>query len=163
VRQLIFCHPNGRFVGMASPAAVIDGLSSNFPLLDEFNHRRRQTNASADTERETDRQVSIWNTLVGEKLGGDERQAKVGVRTQLLDRWLGERLITRCIQVDRQGLSMTQVQQIVDSLLPDVPVERVVDDTPAPGFALQVIDSDAFALELACEWVRADLPRTPVH
>jgi len=42
VRQLIFC-PNGRFVGMASPAAVIDGLSSNFPLLDEFNHRLRAT------------------------------------------------------------------------------------------------------------------------
>ena len=62
-----------RFAGMASPAAVIDGLSSNFPLLDEFNHRLRQTDASADTERETDRQVSTrccltfqwsaWRTL----------------------------------------------------------------------------------------------------
>src|SRR5262249_46656167 len=78
--------------------------------------------------------------------------------------WVG-----RCIRVDGNDLSMSQVQQIVDSLLPDVPVERF---TKAPvgspvgsagSFELLVVDRDAFALELAREWVRSGLPRSPVR
>jgi len=53
----------------------------------------------------------------------------------------------------RFGLSMNQVQQIVDSLLPDVPVQRR-KKAPATGFELLVVDRDAFALELAREWIR---------
>jgi len=58
---------------------------------------------------------------------------------------------------------MTQVQQIVDSLLPDVPVERWQGIGPAARAELQVVDRDAFALELAREWVRTGLPRNPVR
>jgi hypothetical protein len=57
---------------------------------------------------------------------------------------------------------MSQVQQIVDSLLPDVPVQRR-RKPPAEGFELLVVDRDAFALELAREWVRSGLPRSPVR
>lgn len=87
---------------------------------------------------------------------------KVGVRAPLLDRWLGERWVDRCIRVEGNDLSMTQVQQIVDSLLPDVPVERR-KKAPEEGFELLVDDRDAFALELAREWVRSGLPRSPVR
>jgi hypothetical protein len=59
-------------------------------------------------------------------------------------------------------LSMSQVQQIVDSLLPDVPVQRR-RKAPEDGFELLVVDRDAFALELAREWVRSGLPRSPVR
>jgi hypothetical protein len=164
VRQVAFLDHAGRFAGMASPAALVDGLAAAFPLLDEFGRRLRtqEPRATADTERETDRQVNTWNALVTEKLAGNERDAKVGVRAQLLAQWLGERLVSRCIQVDTEDLTMAQVQQIVDSLLPDVPVERRGRKAPSPPYELQLVDRDAFALELAREWVRAGIPRTPV-
>ena len=85
------------------------------------------------------------------------------VRAELLERWLGERLVTRCIRVDQQGLTMAQVQQTVDSLLPDVPIERVQATGPALTRGLQVVDRDAFAVELAREWVRTGIPRNPVR
>jgi hypothetical protein len=75
---------------------------------------------------------------------------------------LGERWVSRCIRVDGNDLSMSQVQQIVDSLLPDVPVQRG-RKLPATGYELLVVDRDAFALELAREWVRSGLPRSPVR
>jgi hypothetical protein len=87
----------------------------------------------------------------------------VGVRAELLERLLGERLIARCIHVDAQGLTMAQVQQIVESPLPDVPIDRLLADGPAPARELQVVDRDSFALELAREWVRAGLPRNPIR
>lgn len=88
---------------------------------------------------------------------------KVGVRAELLERLLGERLIARCIRVDAQGLTMAQVQQIVESPLPDVPIDRLLADRPSPEHALQVVDRDSFALELAREWVKAGLPRNPIR
>lgn len=163
VRQVVFLGHTGRFSGMASPAALVDGLAAAFPILDEFGRRLRgDAAASADTEREIDRQVNIWNLLVDEQLAGNEITVKVGVRSQLLERWLGERLISRCIQVDAKDLAMAQVQQIVDSLVPDVPVERRKTDATGVSYELQVVDRDAFALELAREWVRAGIPRSPV-
>jgi hypothetical protein len=56
---------------------------------------------------------------------------------------------------------MSQVQQIVDSLLPDVPLERH-QEAEEDQFKLLVVDRDAFALELAREWVRSGLPRSPI-
>ena len=84
------------------------------------------------------------------------------MRAPLLEQWLGERWVRRSIRVDSNDLSMTEVQQIVDSLLPDVPLQRR-KKAPAAGFELLVIDRDAFALELAREWVRSGLPRSPVR
>jgi len=95
-------------------------------------------------------------------LMGSEDKEKVGVRAQLLALWLGERWLSRCIRIDRQGLNMTQVQQIVDSLLPDVPVEYAATGSGQTS-GVMVVDRDAFALELAREWVRTGLPRTPVR
>jgi hypothetical protein len=59
-------------------------------------------------------------------------------------------------------LSMSQVQQIVDSQLPGVPVQRTGKATGA-GVELLVVDRDAFALELAREWVRSGLPRSSMR
>ena len=59
-------------------------------------------------------------------------------------------------------MSMSQVQQIVDSLLPDVPVQRRRRGTTL-GFELLVVDRDAFALELAREWVRSGVPRSQIR
>ena len=105
----------------------------------------------------------MWNLIHEPPKGPGEASAKVGVRAELLERWLGKRLVTRCIRVDQQGLTMAQVQQIVDSLLPDVPIERLQAGVANPGRELQVVDRDAFALELAREWVRAGIPRNPVR
>jgi hypothetical protein len=160
VRQLVFRGAHDRFCGMASPGAVIDRFGAAFPLCAEFLTQIRKGEASSDTERETDRQIAAWTAVFEPPTGPGERSVKVGVRAELLDRWLGERLVTRCIRVDQQGLTMAQVQQIVDSLLPDVPVERVQADGKRE---LQVVDRDAFALELAREWVRTGIPRNPVR
>jgi hypothetical protein len=164
VRQVVFCDAGGRFAGMASPAAIIDGLAGAFPLLDEFARQLRQDASSPDIERETNRQTDAWNAFVAQRVGpqSDESALKVGVRAPLLDRWLGERWVGRCIRVDANDLSMSQVQQVVDSLLADVPVQRR-RKAPESGFELLVVDRDAFALELAREWVRSGLPRSPVR
>jgi hypothetical protein len=173
VRQLVFCDANGGFVGMASPAAIFDALASAFPLLGEFARKLSLEPSSSDIEIETDRQTDAWNryletlplaplplpVLPQEK----EKSIKVGVRAPLLERWLGERWIGRCIRVEGSDLSMNQVQQIVDSLLPDVPVYHGKKAGADPGPELIVVDRDAFALELAREWVRSGLPRSPVR
>ncbi len=163
VRQLVFRDAQQRFCGMASPSAVLDRLSAAFPLCAAFVAQLRNSEASSDTEREADRQITTWTAVHEAPNGPGERLAKVGVRAELLERWLGERLVTRCIRVDQQGLTMAQVQQIVDSLLPDVPVERVQTTGAGPTRELQVVDRDSFALELAREWVRTGLPRNPVR
>lgn len=173
VRQIVFCDVAGRFLGMASPSAITEGLTAEFSVLDEFSRKLREVASSSDIERETDRQANAWTAFVNASTpvpspipipipSQTEQAWKVGVRAPLLDRWLGERWINRCIRVERNDLSMSQVQQMVDSLLPDVPLERRKKE-PEQGFELLVVDRDAFALELAREWVRSGLPRSPVR
>jgi hypothetical protein len=160
VRQVVFCDTLGRFVGMASPGAILDGLASAFPKLDEFARMLHQNAPSSDIERETNRQTETWNNFVNPPAGtagaepqpgNSEGEFKVGVRAPLLERWVGERWVGRCIRVDGNDLSMRQVQQIVDSLLPDAPVQRP-RKTQGGNFEVLVVDRDAFALELAREW-----------
>jgi hypothetical protein len=189
VRQLVFRRGDGAFVGMASPSAVADGLAAQFPILAELAVRV-STDASLDLHREIDRQFDEWTALLTPPRGGGksqrpgprlagrgtglpgeitgaaldaERELKVSVRADLLDRWLDDRLISRCIRVDGDGPSMVQIQQIVESVLPDVPIEREIGDGDDCELMLQVVDRDAFALELARQWVRSGLPRTPVR
>jgi hypothetical protein len=169
VRQIVFCDTGGRFIGMASPAAIVDGLASAFLNLDEFARILRQDISSSDIDRETDRQIQAWNNFFSPTpvppsttTQPPESAVKVGVRGSLLERWVGERWVGRCIRVDGNDLSMTQVQQMVDSLLPDVPLERR-KKSQAAQFELLVVDRDAFALELARQWVRSGLPRSTVR
>jgi hypothetical protein len=171
VRQVVFCHAGGRFVGMASPGAIVDSLAGLVPELDECVRNLRQSPPSSDIEWEANRQIQAWSNAVnpppgtavpGSLPGQNELTVKVGVRAPLLERWLGERWVGRCIRVDGTDLSMTEVQQIVDSLLPDIPIQRA-RNPPDQGFELLVVDRDAFALELAREWVRSGLPRSPIR
>lgn len=192
VRQLVFTGRGGRFAGMASPCALVEGFGSRFPILDAFLRQLRLADATEDREREIDRQLGVWRqifsgtgdpppprpqrkdppTVPGVVLPIPEDAVQIGVREELLHGWLGERLIDRCIQVNGR-LSMSQVQQIVDCLVPDVPLE-IHGPAPTPSSAslpapaeepvgpqIKVIDRDAFALELAREWVRTGLPRNP--
>lgn len=163
VRQLVFRDAHTRFCGMASPSAVLDRFAAAFPLCAAFLAELRKGETSLDIERETDRQLGLWASVHEVPNGPGEHLAKVGLRAELLERLLGERLIARCIHVDAQGLTMAQVQQIVESPLPDVPIDRLVAEGAASAHDLQVVDRDAFALELAREWVRAGLPRNPIR
>jgi hypothetical protein len=163
LRQLVFRDAGGRFCGMASPGAVLDRFSAVFPLCAAFLAEMRKGEPSLDIERETDRQLFLWAMIHDPPQGPGEGLAKVGVRAELLERLLGERLIARCIRVDAQGLTMAQVQQIVESPLPDVPIDRALADGSTPAHVLQVVDRDSFALELAREWVKAGLPRNPIR
>jgi len=171
VRQVVFSDVHGRFAGMASPTSIFEGLGATFSELDEFARTLRQGEASSDIERETNRQTDAWNLFMSSPAfatkplppsGKIEEVLKVGVRPALLNQWLGERWVNRCIRIDGNDLSMSQVQQIVDSLLPDVPVQRP-RKAPLTGVELLVVDRDAFALELAREWVRSGLPRSTVR
>jgi hypothetical protein len=162
VRQLVFAHPGGRFAGMASPAAVREGLCAAFPEIARFDTELRAGPGSQDTEREITRCVDLWNA----QMRGVEATLKVGVRWQLVVRWLGERLIARCIVLDAEsGLTTAQAQKIIESLVPDVPIEqqiRPASEEDAPGdlvSQLMVVDRDAFALEVAREWIQTGLPR----
>lgn len=193
VRQLVFTGRGGRFAGMASPSALVEGFGARSPILDAFLRQLRLGEPTEDREREIDRQLGVWRQVfvgtegprppraraMGSPVPGvvlpiAEQDVQVGVREELLQGWLGERLIDRCIRVDGR-ISMSQVQQIVDSLVPDVPLEihapplpPSTDPPPPPPDAedparpqIKVIDRDAFALELAREWVRTGLPRNP--
>ena len=64
VRQLVFCDASGRFAGMASPTAIVDGLASAFPELSEFAGKLRQDSPSSDIDRETNRQTNAWKAFV---------------------------------------------------------------------------------------------------
>jgi Domain of unknown function (DUF4062) len=163
VRQLVFRDAAARFCGMASPGAVLDRFSATFPLCSAFLAELRQGEPSLDIERETNRQLLVWTKVHNPPSGAGEHLAKVGVRAELLERLLGERLVSRCIRVDAQGLTMTQVQQIVESPLPDVPIDRLPGDGPDALRELHVVDRDSFALELAREWVKSGLPRNPIR
>lgn len=80
----------------------------------------------------------------------------------LLQDWIGEQWISRSIQGDSYNLSMSEIQRVVGSLLPDVPLE-CPRKKPNTAFELMVVDRDVFALELAREWVRSGLARSPLH
>jgi len=173
VRQLVFADSSGHFAGMASPAAVREGLCAAFPEIAAFDSALRSGDSSQDTEREITRCVNLWNA----QMRGTEFELKVGVRWQLVEHWLGERLITRCITLSAEtGLTTAQAQKIIESLVPDVPVEQIkstsegeIVTTPdaasgdaiatSPESTLMVVDRDAFALEVAREWVQTGLPR----
>lgn len=136
VRQLVFANTDGAFAGMASPAAVRDGLCAGFPNLAAFDAGLRTEGGTEDSEREMMRCINRWNAEIRPK----ESDLKVGVRWPLVIRWLGERLITRCISIDAEAdLTMVQVQQIVESLIPDVPIQRTQkqessgDGAPTPA------------------------------
>ena len=88
VRQLVFRDSHGRFAGMASPAAVVDGLAREFPVLNDFGNNLRLGGSSWDIERETNRQTIAWQNFVPRVT---EENLKVDVRAPLLERWLGER------------------------------------------------------------------------
>ena len=173
VRQLVF-KSRGRFGGMASPAALLDGLGAVFTNLADFRRKVTQTPppglplavASKDTQREVTRQTSLWQESFVSAAAPPEPHVKVGVRSELLKQWLGERLIDRCLQIDESGPTLSQVQQIVDSLLLDLPIERRTRSStghPDTAIELQVVCRDAFALALAREWVRSSLPRLPTQ
>jgi hypothetical protein len=163
VRQLVFRDGRCSFCGMASPGAVLDRFAAEFPQCAAFLSELRKEKASLDIQRETKRQLDLWATTHTPPNGLEEKLVKVGVRAELLERLLGERLFARCIRVDAQGLTMAHVQQIVESPLPDVPIDRLLPEGSAPPRELQVVDRDSFALELAREWVRAGLPRNPIR
>ena len=196
VRQMVFCGRGDRFAGMASPDALLDGMGSRFPILNLVVQRLRESESTEDRVKETDRQIEIWKTVFSDPSSQPlaarqrttstragitsqdpavpvpEQDVKVGVREELLLGWLGERLITRCIEVPG-GLTMSHVQQIVDCLVPDVPLEFChptglaaeagTAAEPSPRPTIKVIDRDSFALEIAREWVRAGLPRNPAR
>ncbi len=160
IRQIVFRTADGRFAGMASPAAVVDGLAEAFPILDKFRRSFRQRPEDQDTDRATDRQLALWEKLFPES--SPERDIKVRISPELLRRWIGDRLITSCIQIADTGPTMAQIQQIVESLIADVPVERQPRDAP-DNWELGVVDRNAFSMELAREWVRSSLPRTTIR
>lgn len=167
IRQLVFSHTGGAFAGMASPRSVREGLVAAHPALGEFDVKLRSSDASQDVEREIDRTVSLFRDV----LGTTENALKVGVRWHLVLSWLGDRLITRCLTLDADvGPTTAQAQQIIDWPLPDVPVAWRADSDPAPvadpppgaahpKWTLIVVDRDAFALQIARDWVQTGLPR----
>jgi Domain of unknown function (DUF4062) len=171
VRQLVFTQ-GGRFVGMASPASVRQALCAEFPELAKFQAKMEQAAVRAppppvpptdDVERGTHRWADEWRA----KMWPREGSLKVDVRRSLLERWLGERLVTRCVEVGTE-LTMVDVQQIVDSPLPDVPLERpqvpARESTEPPDPSAReivIVSRDAFAVQLARQWVRAEIPRIP--
>jgi hypothetical protein len=163
IRQLVFSRSDGSFLGMATPGDVRAALCAYVPELQSFD-TAAQRGGTSDAERETERWLEEWRTHMSAR----EASIKVGVRPQLVVDWLGERLVRRCIRIDPEpGLTMVQVQQMVDSLLPDVPVEwrtrRLGEDNTGDEVRLMVVDRDAFGLQLARDWVGAGLPRAPIR
>jgi hypothetical protein len=167
VRQLVFTE-GGRFAGMASPASVRQALCAAFPRLERFQTAMEEPNAQPapppamdDVARETHRWAGRWRA----EMRAEESALKRDVRRSLLQHWLGDRLVTRCIEAGSE-LTMMDVQQIVDSPIADVPIERpprTPRDATAPPKPSEreivIVSRDAFAVQLARQWVRAELPR----
>ena len=97
-------------------------------------------------------------------IGPLEPTVKVDVRWQLLRHWIGEALIRRAVRImPESGLTMTDIQHIVESLVPDVPIDwpQPTEESTSTGRRgrLMVVDRDGFALAIARQWVAASLPR----
>lgn len=159
VRQLVFSKEDGSFAAMASPSATRQGLRDSFDQLGQFDAGIRE-GVTADLDREIDRVVERW----GRSVGLLESSLKVDVRWQLLQRWIGEALIQRAVLIDPvSGMTITDIQNIVESLVPDVPVDwpQPTEESTASGRRgrLMVVDWDGFALAIARQWVATSLPR----
>jgi len=66
VRQIVFCGRGGRFAGMASPDALLDGLGARFPILDLVARQPRESQSTEDRMQETDRQLAVWEKAFSE-------------------------------------------------------------------------------------------------
>lgn len=206
MRQLVFSGRGGHFAGMASPAAIIEGFGAHFQpwrsTAEGSSSTTQRTTANGRSivsltsgssflenvpapavvkaARPRSRSTAPPSSELAQSTLEVERTIQVVVREELLESWLGERIVTPGIRTRESQLTMAQVQQIVDSLLPDVPVEMqpatklltsqtVGDDvTPVVGGPdgedptaplLLVVDRDVFGLAIAREWVLAALPR----
>jgi hypothetical protein len=170
VRQLVFTQA-GRFAGMASPASVRQALCAEFAELAAFQADMEKPDVQAppapqppmdDVARETHRWANHWRMQMGPR----ESSLKIDVRGSHLERWLGERLLTRCVEVGPE-LTLVDVQQIIDFPLRDVPLERpplLTRGGAAPDPSAReivIVSRDGFAVQLARQWVRSEMPRIP--
>ena len=87
------------------------------------------------------------------------------MRHDLLEKWLNDYLVRGVITVDREvGLTVSQVQQILDWPWPYVPVQGLFPHEPGVDNEPPIVVSrDALALELARKWVARELPRNPAR
>jgi hypothetical protein len=118
IRQLVFRDAFNRICGMASPAAVLDCFAARFQACSAVLAELRNGEASLDIEREINRQLELWAMIHEPPNGPGENLATVGLRAELLERLLDERLITRCILVDRQGLPWLRSSRLLNFLYP---------------------------------------------
>jgi hypothetical protein len=162
IRQFLFTGRDLEVLGLSTPAVVRDCLRAAFPMLRDYE-QQLGNNPLADATDEANRRLDQWH-LFFTGAGGEET-ARVWLRHDLLEDWLGEYLIRGVITVDREaGLTVSQVQQILDWPWPYVPVRGL--SPPEPGVDNEppiVVNRDAFALELAREWVARELPRNPAR
>lgn len=57
-----------------------------------------------------------------------------GARPQSSSKWLGKRLMSHCIRLEPDdGLITVHIQQLLDSLIPDVPAEQRTDNKGGAG------------------------------
>ena len=137
-------------------------LKAVFTVLHEYE-QKVGTNPHIDVTDEVNRRLNQWRTFFTG--AHNEGTVRVWVRRYLLEEWLGEYLIRGVIKVEPQtGLTISQVQQILDWPWPYVPVCGLSPSEQAVDTAFPiVVNRDSFALELAREWVARELPRNPVR
>ena len=166
IRQLLFTFTGRReleVLGLSTPTIVRDRLRTVFPILKDYE-QQLGPNPLADITDEANRRLNQWHQFFTSPQS--EETVRVWVRHDLLEDWLGEYLIRGVIVVDAQtGLMVSQVQQILDWPWPYVPVRGLsqADDPGADQDPWIVVNRDAFALELAREWVARELPRNPAR
>lgn len=171
IRQFLFTgrdvkvlgHSTLEVLGLSTPAVVRDRLKATFSVLGDYELQLGATDQLGDTTDEANRRLSEWHVFFSRP--GGEEASRVWVRHDLLEHWLGEYLIRGVITLDHEtGLTVSQVQQILDWPWPYVPVRGLA--SPDPGVdetSPIVVNRDAFALELAREWVARELPRNPAR
>ena len=164
IRQLLFTGHDFEIFGLSPPAMVRDRLAAVFPELGKYE-RLIKTSKLNDARDEANRRLDKWNQFFHDP--NSETATRVWVRSDLLEEWFGDYLIQGAITVDRRvGLTVSQVQQILDWPWPYVPIRGLPprakevgsnDDAAVPI----VVSRDAFARKLAREWVAREMPRNP--
>ena len=177
IRQLLFTRrvpatdedlgTEPRVVGVATPEAVRARLIQNFRVLGDFEAEVKEGMHLPDVVDESRRRLETWHEFFQPRPRArpkGESGEKMWVREGLLQDWLGDYLIKGSVAVDAEAqLTAAQVQQILDWPWPYVPVVGLkldrLSNVTQEDRSIAVVNRDAFARQIAQEWIARELPR----
>ncbi len=138
IKCFVFLY-NTDFVGLATPQAILKSLTFEFPAVAMAYYGTLHENRGVIEE-----EANIINRVQGFSMNmgmlqGGEKENKVIVDKNLLEKWLGKAFKTDFIEMDTTGGKFEQAKQILNMKFPFIPLVRkknlvsIIDKTEFAG------------------------------